>query len=163
MEPAMKKRGKRVGAPPSSRAPVAPEPQASPEPEAEPEPVLELEPKPIPLVRKVERRIAPRYAAEIQVTLTSESQFFAGITGDISTGGVFIATYEERPIGTVFELTFTLPRATVTARGTVRWVRPVSSGAIPGLGIVFDDLPEESRDAIQSFCRSRPPLFHDDY
>lgn len=110
--------------------------------------------------RQDERR-SRRIPLEIEVSLTSESQFYSGITGNISEGGLFVATYHRPPIGNPLEIELTLPSGTFRARGIVRWVRDTQEGASPGLGIEFEDLSEEMRNAIEDFLSERPPLLHD--
>jgi uncharacterized protein (TIGR02266 family) len=114
----------------------------------------------------VERRMARRVPLRTDVTLEGESNFYTGFTGDISTGGLFIYTYNLQPIGTKIALTFTLPgRRTVNVKGEVRWARDiidVESDTPPGLGIMFEELPEADRDAIGEFVKERDPLFYDE-
>ena len=110
-----------------------------------------------------ERREDERVAIALDVALAGDSQFFAGITGDIARGGLFVQTYRSLPIDTVVELKFTLPDgAVVETLGTVRWVRTTSSGAAPGLGIAFQSLEPEARARIEAFCKERAPLYYDD-
>ena len=98
---------------------------------------------------------------EVDVSLTSESHFFAGLTGDISEGGVFVATWRPVAVGTKLELVLALPRGAVTVRGEVRWVRGSMDGSAPGLGVAFDALDAESRSRIDAFCAERAPWYYD--
>ncbi len=107
------------------------------------------------------RRGRPRSLLEVEITLGSESHFFAGITNDISTGGVFVVTYESPPIGTDLEMRFYLPSATVRARGSVRWSRRESEHAPPGVGVAFTSLSREDREEIERFCHERAPLYYE--
>ena len=110
-----------------------------------------------------ERREDSRVAIALEVALAGDSEFFAGITGDIARGGLFVHTYRTLPIGAVVELTFSLPDgATITTLGQVRWARPPSSGAAPGIGIAFQALSPEDRAHVEAFCRERTPLYYDD-
>lgn len=110
---------------------------------------------------RVDRRAAVRQPCEIDVTLTSESHFFAGITGDVSRGGVFVQTYEPRAIGSRLSLSFELPTGRVETEGVVRWSRPGTDGTAPGYGVAFERLQPADRLAIEAFCRARPPLYYD--
>ncbi len=111
----------------------------------------------------IERREGDRVAIALEVALTGNSQFFAGITGDIARGGLFVCTYRTLEIGTTVDLSFSLPDGVmIKTTGTVRWTRPASAGAEPGLGISFDSLSDEDRARIESFCEHRAPLYHDD-
>jgi uncharacterized protein (TIGR02266 family) len=110
---------------------------------------------------RMERRTSERVTLDVEVTFTSDSQFFAGLSGDISEGGLFVQTYQRHPIGSRLSLTFSLPTGQIRATGIVRWIREATAGALPGVGIAFEDLPRSERAQIDSFCRSRPPLYHD--
>jgi uncharacterized protein (TIGR02266 family) len=95
----------------------------------------------------------------VEVSLTTESQFFAGLNGDV--GGLFVQTYEMRPVGSRMVVALSLPGGELRATGVVSWVRQGTSGAPPGMGIAFDDLPQSDRDVIQAFCTTRPALYHE--
>jgi uncharacterized protein (TIGR02266 family) len=110
-----------------------------------------------------ERRIAERSLVEAEISVASDSQFFTGLAGNISTGGVFMATYRLLPIGAPVTLRMALPEGEVLATGTVRWVREASTGATPGLGVAFDGpLGGDTLQRILRFCAIREPLLHDD-
>jgi uncharacterized protein (TIGR02266 family) len=110
-----------------------------------------------------EKRDGTRIAVALEVGLSSDSQFFTGITGDISQGGLFVSTYRAMSVGTEVELTFSLPNAAVIKTlGRVRWVRSTSAGAPPGIGVSFEALSSEDRALIEAFCAARVPLYHDD-
>ncbi len=108
-----------------------------------------------------ERRAHPRVALELEVTLGSESQFFAGLSGDVSEGGIFVSTYRRLPVGERVSVSFTLPNGETKAIGTVRWVRPASDGAPPGLGISFDEIEGGGAELVRAFCKERPPLYYE--
>ena len=117
----------------------------------------------IPVPQFTEKRDGERVAIALEVALTGDSQFFAGITGDIARGGLFVSTYQVLPIGTGVDLTFSLPDgAVIKTHGKVRWARAASTGAAPGLGISFESLGAEDRAHIEAFCGQRAPLLHDD-
>jgi uncharacterized protein (TIGR02266 family) len=111
-----------------------------------------------------ERRAAPRLPIEAEVGLQSETNFFTGFTEDISTGGIFIATYDTKEIGERLDLSFTLPDGhLINAPGIVRWVREfneLTPDTIPGMGIQFEELARADLAAITGFVEQRPPLFH---
>jgi uncharacterized protein (TIGR02266 family) len=114
------------------------------------------------MIERTSYRSATRTRLEVEVTLDSESQFFSGLTRDISRGGVFVATYRILPVGRAVVLEFTLPdESRVTATGQVRWIRDeVGDGTAPvGMGIVFDTLSDEDRARIEAFCVARDPLY----
>jgi uncharacterized protein (TIGR02266 family) len=109
----------------------------------------------------LERRASGRIALEVDVTLNSDSQFFAGLSGDVSEGGLFVHTYKRYEVGTRILVAFSLPTASIQTPGTVRWVRPAAGDAPPGVGIAFEALSSGDRESIEAFCRARPPLYHD--
>ncbi len=111
----------------------------------------------------IERREGERVAIALEVALTGDSQFFAGITGDIARGGLFVHTYRTLEIGTSVDLELKLPDGVlIKTSGKVRWSRPASAGAPPGLGISFDALGAEDRAHVEAFCAHRAPLLHDE-
>jgi uncharacterized protein (TIGR02266 family) len=113
--------------------------------------------------RAVSRRVVAGSATlAVKVSLAGETQFFAGLAGDVSRGGLFVATFQVLALGTDVALAFTLPGAGVLhARGVVRWARPAGRDAAPGLGIAFTGLPPECARVIEQFCAVRPPLYMD--
>jgi uncharacterized protein (TIGR02266 family) len=127
-------------------------------------------PPPIPrrelLPKGAERRTSPRVPLETQVNFEGGTNFYTGFSQDISSGGLFVCTYDLQPIGTRVELTFSLPDGyTVNAPGQVRWLRdPIEPDpdAPPGMGIMFEELLPEDRRAIDEFVNLRAPLFYDD-
>ena len=59
---------------------------------------------------------------EVEVGFVGDNNFFAGLSLDVSEGGVFVATYEPRPVGTKLMLSFVLPGGhTITTPGVVRF------------------------------------------
>ena len=112
-----------------------------------------------------ERREYERADVEVGVGVYSESNFYTGFTADISAGGLFVATYDIRPIGAEVNLEFTLPGGhEVKVKGEVRWVKdPIDSDSdgSPGMGVKFEGLSEADRVAIEEFISNREPLFHE--
>jgi uncharacterized protein (TIGR02266 family) len=109
-----------------------------------------------------ERRASDRVHLEVEVTLHSDSHFFAGLSGNVSEGGLFVQTYRELPIGHPVSLRFELPGGNVLVPGSVRWIRTASEGCPPGLGIAFGEaLNDTEKNLISEFCTRRPPLFYD--
>ncbi|MBN1655166.1 MAG: PilZ domain-containing protein [Deltaproteobacteria bacterium] len=125
-------------------------------------------PKPAAVPSGVSRPVsraatAPREKLEANIGATTESNFFVGFSGEISEGGVFIATYMTLQIGTSVEVFLTLPGGfEATIPGKVLFVRdPMDMESDPGIGIQFETLSTESRELILRFIRKRPPLFFD--
>lgn len=113
-----------------------------------------------------QRRGAPRYKVELDVSLGSDHNFYVGFVENMSAGGVFIATHVLKAVGDVFELAVHLPNsdAVVKGVGEVRWIREYSerSNVPPGMGIRFIQLDDTSRQAIEEFLSSREPMFFDE-
>jgi len=109
-----------------------------------------------------ERRGSKRRVLEVHIDLHTESQFFNGFSKDLSDGGVFVATYAPAEVGTELALEFQLPAGrAVRTSGRVVWIRDASGDAAPGMGVAFQGLASDDRDAILEFTRERAPLFYD--
>jgi uncharacterized protein (TIGR02266 family) len=111
-----------------------------------------------------EQRTHPRYDVELEVGLAwSESNFYVGLTANISEGGLFISTHELRPVGSQIDVSLKLPDHLEPIRTTavVRWQRVYSktSDADPGIGVQFVSLAPEHLEAIRRFLSKRAPLF----
>jgi uncharacterized protein (TIGR02266 family) len=113
-----------------------------------------------------QRRRYHRVELETEVTFDGPTNFYTGFTEDISGGGLFVSTYNIRPIGTQIDISFTLPNGhIVNTRGQVRWVHdPVDpdEDTRPGMGIMFEELLPEDRAAVDAFIKSRAPIFYDE-
>ena len=111
------------------------------------------------------RREHSRFSVDLDVTVGSDHNFYAGFAENLSAGGVFIATHKLKPVGSRIELSINLPDAAhVRATGEVRWVRVFNehSDSPPGMGVKFDALDPASVLAIESFLARREPLFFDE-
>jgi uncharacterized protein (TIGR02266 family) len=111
------------------------------------------------------RREHDRYAVDLDVTVGSDHNFYAGFAENLSAGGVFIATHKLKPVGSILELSITLPdESRVRGTGEVRWLRVYNehSDTPPGMGVRFLVVDQESRAAIERFLERREPLFFDD-
>jgi uncharacterized protein (TIGR02266 family) len=109
-----------------------------------------------------DRRILPRWELRAMVTLESDDNLYAGISSDVSAGGIFVATDEPPPVGSDVAITVTLPDANVLElSGSVRWVRDhdVASDGLPtGCGIEWDELPMTALRSLLHFAEMREPL-----
>jgi uncharacterized protein (TIGR02266 family) len=108
-----------------------------------------------------ERRSSERWGCALEVEFSDESQFFAGLSQDISMGGLFLATYRKLAVGTSLRLRFDLPDGTtIEAGGEVRWVcDPAPGRGRPGVGVAFTDLAPAALEQIRAFCEVTPPLY----
>jgi uncharacterized protein (TIGR02266 family) len=109
------------------------------------------------------RRDGERAPLEVDIGLMSDSHFYAGLSQDVSRGGLFVATYQLKRPGTRIALYFVLPDGhAVSADGVVRWTRHAGNDDVPpGMGIAFENIGESDIAAIGRFCRNRAPLYHD--
>ena len=109
------------------------------------------------------RRSVQRIAIEADIGFQSDTNFFTGFTEDISTGGLFVATFDARPLGDELTLSFTLPNGhLVTVAGIVRWVREYNEttpDVEPGMGVQFRQLDPEDEAQINRFLEQREPMF----
>jgi uncharacterized protein (TIGR02266 family) len=138
----------------ASIPPAAPVPNTS----AKPKPMVSAKPSAKPAYT------GPREKLEANIGATTESNFFVGFSGEISEGGVFIATYTTLPLGEHVEVLCTLPgNYQFTVPGVVRFVRdPMDMDSEPGIGVRFEALPQDHRELILRFIRKRPPVFYDE-
>lgn len=118
-----------------------------------------------PLADDGHRREHSRFHVDLDVTVGSDHNFYAGFAENLSAGGVFIATHKLKPVGSKIELTINLPDGVqIRATGDVRWIRVFNehSDTPPGMGVRFNDLADASVALIQKFLARRDPLFFDD-
>ena len=113
-----------------------------------------------------EARQHQRHNVELEVTMESETNFYMGLTENLSEGGLFIATHVLKPLGTQIEVSFKLPDApeSIKVTGTVRWLREYSptSDTSPGMGVRFEQIDQHQVEHIRNFLAARDPLFHDE-
>jgi len=113
-------------------------------------------------------RAAERFDLEVNVDLESDHNFYTGLTQNISSGGVFIATNALRKIGDRITLKFSLPGTgeTLAVETEVRWIRENSAlhkvDGATGMGVRFVNLSPAAATAIQKFVESRDSLYYDD-
>lgn len=118
-----------------------------------------------PLSAGGHRREYSRFSVDLDVTVGSDHNFYAGFAENLSAGGVFIATHKLKPVGSKIELSINLPDAvTVRALGEVRWIRVFNerSDTPPGMGVKFLEIDDACVAAISGFLSRRDPLFFDD-
>ncbi|MDD5307187.1 MAG: PilZ domain-containing protein [Deltaproteobacteria bacterium] len=112
------------------------------------------------------RRHEKRLAIEADIGFQSDTNFFTGFSEDISSGGLFIASYDLRPIGATMNINFTLPDGhLVSVTGVVRWIREYTElhpDMAPGMGVQFQGLKHEDERAINRFLTQRPPMFFEE-
>ncbi len=105
-----------------------------------------------------------RFSIELEVSLNSDSNFYMGLTQNLSNGGLFVATHLVKPIGTEVEISLRVParEGPLSLRGVVRWVRERQHDeAWPGMGIEFENPSADDLRVIEDFLATRTPLFFD--
>ncbi len=112
------------------------------------------------------RRQDPRFGVELDVTLESDHNFYAGFIENLSVSGIFVATHTKRRIGELveFSIRFGKDEEPITGVGEVRWIRQYSetSDTPPGVGLKFQKLADGARQRIAAFLKDREPLFFDE-
>ena len=103
-----------------------------------------------------ERRLSQRVKLIIKVTHVRGDFFHYYYSRDLSLGGIFLETREPFPAGATVVLEFPLPGISrrVSCQGQViRVVLPVEndSSVVPGMGIQFNDMDEETRAMLAEF------------
>src|SRR5438132_12412506 len=69
-------------------------------------------------------RSLSQWAMRAEINAESEDTLYAGLSYDVSEGGIFIATVDTPPLGARVDLSVTLPDgADVELSGVVRWIR----------------------------------------
>ena len=113
-----------------------------------------------------EARRAKRFPFEVEVDIVSEHNFYAGLSLNMSEGGIFVATHNEYPVGTRVEIRLLFPgdEEPTNIMTEVRWVRPHNENAdgSAGLGLRFVDLTPTVAEKIASFTTARDPLYYED-
>lgn len=112
---------------------------------------------------EAERRHVERLGCEFEVEFLDDTHLISGLTQDISQGGLFVATYQTLPLGSLICLALDLPGGRVEVQGEVRWARAECEALEqrPGFGVAFRQLSPEALVALTAFCRSHPPLYYD--
>ena len=118
------------------------------------------------MTNPADRRLEPRFAVAVAVTLESDHNFYTGLTSDLSGGGLFVATHLIRPVGERIHLRFTHPtlRDPIDAMTEVRWIRATAvpgGGGEAGMGLQFLQLAPVAKEAIKAFLKKRDSLFFD--
>jgi uncharacterized protein (TIGR02266 family) len=98
--------------------------------------------------RTVERRVSARKT--INHEFTSVEQFINEYVTNISRSGVFIRSDDPLPIGTRVTLRFTVINEELeTIEGVGEVVRVVDKGRQKGMGVVFVELSQVSKELIE--------------
>ncbi len=113
------------------------------------------------IVDPTERREHQRVELVAEITATSEANFFAGFTENISEGGVFVSTLAPPDVGETIDVTIAIEgEEPLRLQGVVRWIREDETGPT-GCGVQWVDLDPEQRRRLQELVArlDREPLF----
>jgi uncharacterized protein (TIGR02266 family) len=113
----------------------------------------------------VYRRAHARAHLHVEVTLESDHNFYIGVAGEVSEGGVFVATYCPPPVGSLVTIDIQLPETSepMLLAGVVRWVRSAdeSSDERPtGCGIQWLEPSADAVESIRDFVARRDPVLY---
>lgn len=118
-----------------------------------------------PLFRQPEKRLNRRANLEVDVTLESDHNFYAGLSSNVAEGGLFVATHALLPVGTRLMVRFSLPGSTSSSEALVevRWVREECFSRLPpGMGLRFLQLDPSALLAIRRFVAERDTILFED-
>ena len=108
-------------------------------------------------------RVRTRHTVEIEVGIASESNFYLGFTENLSSGGVFVATYVTKPLGSKVEVALAFPSGEeLRVPGVVRWLRDATTDGWPGMGVQFEGLSAADEAKVRKFLSLREPMFYDE-
>ena len=119
---------------------------------------------------RVEGRRAKRIAAgkrrpTLHITLGCDrnTNFFCGLDKDITSGGLFVATYNLLPVGRSVNLVATLPdRRVIVGSATVSFVRDhndLHPETPPGMGLILNRLTAAARSQINEYMNAVEPIY----
>ncbi len=108
---------------------------------------------------------APRAQLAVKVGMEHGNAFFTGFSGNISSGGLFVATHNLLDLGSQLELFFEMPDGhEVAVVGEVRWVReynPDATDAPPGMGLRFLNLSHDDQILVDRYIANHETIFYD--
>lgn len=93
-------------------------------------------------------RYHTRYDYELDVTLYGENAFCSGVVRNLSIGGFFVETPQALPVGELCQFDLALPSETLWCTGRVCWVRARNRVHRAGMGIEFQDISDQMREAL---------------
>lgn len=108
-----------------------------------------------------ERRGDPRVEVDVEVHYRTAEEFLSAYTRNISGGGIFVRTPHPLALNQSVRVRFTLPGIThkFECNGIVVWANtPSSRSGLPaGMGIMLEDLDQESRRLLSEYVTTRAP------
>ncbi|MDH3359545.1 MAG: PilZ domain-containing protein [Desulfobulbaceae bacterium] len=96
-----------------------------------------------------ERRRTKRIPAQLEVNIVHDDDYIISLSKDISVDGMFIATTNPPPVGSIQTLTFSIGELReVSVKAMVMWTNQKENVADHGMGVQFIDASDELREAI---------------
>lgn len=122
-------------------------------PPAPPDPALDTTASPVSDPTASDRRSSDRFIVTWSVDCHTEETFLYASIRNISEMGIFVATLDPLPVGTVITLRFSPPDAVepFILMGRVQWVnslKPLADNPNPGMGVRFLDLTIDARERL---------------
>ncbi len=112
---------------------------------------------------RVRHRKLPHF--NIEISNTSHTKFFTGFDKTITDGGIFIATYNLFPPGSLILLTANLPMdLSISGSGTVQWVREHNDNTPdipPGMGVSLNDLTPSATMTLNRYLSENESMFYE--
>ncbi len=106
-----------------------------------------------------------RFSCEANLRDGSDDSFYSGFSQDITRSGVFVATYDIRPVGAKASVRVTFGGAEAyCVDSVVEWVRephPFVNDVLPGMGLRFEAFDPEFATRFYAHIEERPPYFID--
>ncbi len=103
----------------------------------------------------------PAKTVHVEINLFSRHNFYVGGSGDLTSGGVFVATAILPPLGSSVPLQLDVPfLEPLLTTAAVEWVRQGSQmGRVaPGVGLSLRHLPASGASTLERFFQERAPL-----
>lgn len=115
------------------------------------------------VVAKQRERRLPLY--EVELGADNDTGFYFGFSEDISSGGLFIATYDIQPRGSSLSVKATFPGGrTWFKRAVVHWIREYNESTpdiAPGMGVIFERVSTADIEEIEIFMANREFIFYE--
>lgn len=105
---------------------------------------------------------------DIQAGVATKHRLFVGLSSNISTGGLFVATDESLSQGDEIEVRFRIPGSehVFHKRAEVAWIRPFDEANSDrhnqaGCGVRLLDLSDDEKRMLNAFIDVHDPIFFD--
>lgn len=115
-----------------------------------------------------EQRTERRGTFDIKVGVSTRHRLFVGLSSNISSGGLFVATDAQLSRGDSIEVRFRIPGSehVFQKQAEVAWTRPFDQNqsdrqAQAGAGVRLLDLTNEEKRMLNAFIDAHDPLFFD--